>query len=170
MAKNTTTRSTARFSRNATVPTQKARLVEFGWDEAEVASMTPKERKAAYLALLDGKAPVVVPDADPTDAEDPQDRPTSKPTPRNCGCGCGHPTVTAKARFLSGHDARFAGRVGRGDLTPADWQVALITPALQAKIDSIRQTQAKRDAAKAARKAAQEAAKAAYAAALAEAR
>lgn len=81
-----------------------------------------------------------------------------------CGCGCGVPTVTAKARFLSGHDARFAGQVGRGEvplpLTAA--QAALVSPALQAKIDGIRETQAKRNAAKAARAAAKAAAKVAY--------
>lgn len=83
-----------------------------------------------------------------------------------CGCGCKVPTVTAKARFLSGHDARFAGLVGRGEVVPTPEQQALVTPALQGKIDGIRATAAKRAATKAAKAAAKEAAKAAYAAAL----
>ena len=28
--------------------------------------------------------------------------------PRNCGCGCNRPTITDRASFLPGHDARFA--------------------------------------------------------------
>lgn len=86
-----------------------------------------------------------------------------------CGCGCKVPTVTAKAKFLSGHDARFAGQVGRGEVTPTPEQQALITPALQAKIDGIRATAAKREAAKKARAAAKVAAAKAYAEALAKA-
>lgn len=94
---------------------------------------------------------------------------TAKPAPANCGCGCGQPTVTAKAKFLSGHDARWAGQVGRGEVTPTEEQAHLLTPALQAKIDKIRATQAKRDALKAAKAAAKVAAAKAHAEALAAA-
>lgn len=96
--------------------------------------------------------------------------PAAKPAPANCGCGCGAPTITEKARFLSGHDARFAGAVGRGEIKPTPAQAALITPALQAKIDGIAATASRRAAEKAARVKAKAAAKAAYDKALAAAK
>lgn len=94
----------------------------------------------------------------------------AKPAPANCGCGCGAPTVTARALFLSGHDARFAGRVGRGEITPTKAQAAILadSPKLQAKVAGIRETAKRKAAEKAAREAAKAAAKAAYEAALAK--
>lgn len=89
-------------------------------------------------------------------------KPATKPAPSNCACGCGTPTVTAKARFLSGHDARFAGLVGRGEVQPTDEQTDAITPALQAKIDKIRATATRKTAEKQARAAAKAAAKRAF--------
>lgn len=91
----------------------------------------------------------------------------AKAAPANCACGCGQPTVTDRARFLSGHDARFAGRVGRGEIEPTPEQLAVVTPALQSKIDGIRETAKRRSAEKAAKVAAKAAAKEAYDKALA---
>lgn len=111
-----------------------------------------------------------------TPASKPTAKPTptpavkqAKPAPSNCACGCGAPTITAKAAFLSGHDARFAGRVGRGEITLNEHQQAVLkaSPRLQAKVDGIIRTTAKRAAEKAAREAAAKAAKEAYAAVLA---
>src|SRR5687768_8869959 len=34
-----------------------------------------------------------------------------------CLCGCGNPTVTSEARFLSGHDAQFRSRVLKEEQT-----------------------------------------------------
>lgn len=101
----------------------------------------------------------------------PAAKPAAKPAPANCGCGCGLPTVTEKALFLSGHDARFAGRVGRGEIEPTDAQRRILadSPRLQAKVEGIRATAAKKAAAKAAREAAKKAAKAAYDEAMAKA-
>lgn len=92
--------------------------------------------------------------------------------PANCGCGCGQPTVTSRAVFLSGHDARFAGMVGRGEIEPDGHQQAILndSPRLQAKVAGIRETQAKREAQKAAREAAKEAARRAYEEAMAAAK
>lgn len=93
-----------------------------------------------------------------------------------CGCGCKVPTQTARATFLSGHDARLAGALGRALVAnPADEaalaRVASLSPALQAKVARFVETDARRKAEKAARAAAREAAraaaKAAYEAALA---
>lgn len=83
--------------------------------------------------------------ADPTPAKQ-----AAKPTPQNCACGCNQPTITAKAAFLSGHDARFAGRYGRGEIRLNAHQKAVLdaSPRLQAKVDGIIQTHAKRLAAK----------------------
>lgn len=95
----------------------------------------------------------------------------SKPaaTPANCGCGCGSPTITSKATFLAGHDARHAGTVGRGlAATPddADLKAAYdrMTDALKAKTDKIRATAEKANAVKEARRIAKEAYEAALAA------
>jgi hypothetical protein len=132
---------------------------------------TPKGLKQAWLDLQADPtpAPVEVP-ATPTPPTATPAPVKVKPAPAHCGCGCGQPTVTAKARFLSGHDARWAGQVGRGEVTPTPEQEHLLTDALQAKIDKIRATQAKRDAAKAARAAAKVAAAKAYAEAMAAAK
>lgn len=85
-----------------------------------------------------------------------------------CGCGCGVPVVTAKATFLSGHDARFAGKVGRGEVDPDARQLEILkaSPKLQAKVASVAGTKLRKEAEKAAKAAAREAAKAAYEAAL----
>lgn len=111
--------------------------------------------------------------AKPTPAKQaPKPKPTAdKPKPQNCACGCGAPTITAKAAFLSGHDARFAGLLGRGEIKPTAAQKAVLeaSPRLQAKVEGIVQTQAKRLAAKQAREAAQKAAAAAKQAVLAKA-
>lgn len=103
--------------------------------------------------------------------------PAAKRTAQNCGCGCGKPTITDRALFLSGHDARLAGVVGRG-LTDADPAVRAaaakrregLSPALQAKADRVVETAkakaAKKAATAKAREAAKKAAKEAYEAAL----
>lgn len=87
-----------------------------------------------------------------------------KPAPANCGCGCGAPTITVKARFLSGHDARFAGQVGRGEVEPSPTQQALLdaSPALAAKVEKVRLTTARKAAVKASREVAKAAAKKAF--------
>lgn len=155
MASNTTTFPNVTTMRKALVATGEL-------TRDQVAAFNPKDLKEAYINLVVNaeQAPATTPEV-----EAPVEAPVKK-APANCGCGCGAPTITAKARFLSGHDARFAGQVGRGEVTPADWQKALITPALQAKIDGIRETQVKRDALKAAKAAAKVAAAKAYAEAL----
>lgn len=98
----------------------------------------------------------------------------TKPAPANCGCGCGQPTVTERALFLSGHDARHAGVVGRAlAANPDDAQAKAaydrMSDRLKVKTDGIRRTALERAAAKQAKVAARKAAEAAYAAALKEA-
>lgn len=103
--------------------------------------------------------------------------PKPAPAPRFCGCGCGKHTVRPEAAYLSGHDARHAGNVGRALLaaTNDDERAALLealpTPALKAKAEGVVATAARKEAERAARKVAtakaKEAARAAYAAALA---
>lgn len=94
-------------------------------------------------------------------------------TPANCGCGCNRPTVTAKARFLSGHDARHAANLAAAILAGKDVKAALQAPAmsdrLRDKVDGIVATQRKREAERKAAKAAKAVAKAAYEKALADA-
>lgn len=90
-----------------------------------------------------------------------------------CGCGCGVPTVTAKALFLSGHDARHAGVLGRAlAATPDDTDLNAaydrLSDRLRAKVDGIRATAERKQAEKEARLAAKAASKAAYEAALTE--
>lgn len=136
------------------------------------AEDTPKALKDAWLALQAEPTPAATPapaEATPAKATPAPAAPKAKPAPANCGCGCGAPTVTERARFLSGHDARFAGQVGRGEVVPTDVQKALLaaSPALQAKVDGIRATAKRNEAAKAARLAAKAAAKVAYDAAMA---
>lgn len=107
-----------------------------------------------------------------TPASKPTAKPTptpavkqAKPAPSNCACGCGAPTITAKAAFLPGHDARLAGVLGRSlaNTPSGEARVALVerldslSPALKAKTIKIAETETKRLARKAARKAAKEA-------------
>jgi hypothetical protein len=142
------------------VKTARARLAERGIDAEAL------QGKALKQAWIDAHA-----EPAPAPVEEPA-APAAPAAPGNfplCGCGCGSPTVTAKAKFLSGHDARFAGMVGRGEVTPTPAQEALITDALQAKIDGIAATARKRAAAKAAKAAAKVAAAKAYAEAMASA-
>ncbi len=94
--------------------------------------------------------------------------------PANCGCGCGQPTLTHRALFLSGHDARHAGNLGRA-LAEAPGDAGLVealaglSPALQAKVLSVQATAERKAAEKAAKVAAKAAAAKAYADALAAA-
>lgn len=104
----------------------------------------------------------------------PAEAPAAKPAPANCGCGCGAPTITAKAVFLSGHDARHAGVIGRAlAANPTDEaalaSLARMSPVLQAKTNAITKTALAKVAKKAAAAKAKEAAKAAYDKALADA-
>lgn len=98
----------------------------------------------------------------------------AKPAPANCACGCGAPTITAKAVFLSGHDARHAGNVGRALAANPKDAAALkardaLSEKLQAKADAIRATAERKTAEKTARALAKVAAAKAYADALAKA-
>lgn len=69
------------------------------------------------------------------------------PQPTSCRCGCGQPTVRSDARYLSGHDARHAGEVGRSDLPEAKVREMFAdAPKLLAKALGVRET-AKRKAA-----------------------
>jgi hypothetical protein len=95
------------------------------------------------------------------------------PTNCGCGCGCGQPNVRGKASYLSGHDARHAGQVGRAIIADpakaADLLKALPTEALQRKALGMVKTAEAKQAKVNAAKAAKAAAKAAYDKALAEA-
>lgn len=103
----------------------------------------------------------------------PKATPAAKPAPANCGCGCGAPTITAKARFLAGHDARHAGNLGRAlgtapigpEREALTAQVNALSPALKDKVLKIATTASRKQAVKDARATA----KAAYAKALADA-
>lgn len=105
----------------------------------------------------------------------PVEAPAAPAQPANCRCGCGAPTVTARALFLSGHDARFAGDLGRrlaaSEVGPErealTAEVDALSPALKAKVLKIAETANRKAAEKAAKAAARAAAKAAYEAALA---
>lgn len=104
-----------------------------------------------------------------TPTEPKVDTPTP---PANCGCGCGSPTVTSKATFIAGHDARHAGVIGRGlAATPDDADLLAaydrLSDRLKVKVDGIRQTALKKAALKAAQVAAKAAADKAYAEAMA---
>lgn len=117
------------------------------------------------------RTPKPAPKATPAPAPTPAKVETPKPQPANCGCGCGVPAVTAKATFLSGHDARFAGKVGRGEVTPDERQQAILdaSPALAAKVEKVRLTAARKAATKQAREVAKAAAKVAFDEAMAKA-
>lgn len=97
----------------------------------------------------------------------------AKPAPANCGCGCGAPTVTAKARFLSGHDARHAGNLARLQIGGTDISEALAAPQmsdrLRKKVADIVAKDRTRKAAKAAAAEARKVAQAAYDKAMSEA-
>lgn len=98
--------------------------------------------------------------------------------PAPCRCGCGQPTVRPEARYVSGHDARHAGVVGReaakldGDKWIAKIEAVFpvkTDPKLNAKAAGVVQTARKREADKVARAAARAAAKEAAAKVLAAA-
>lgn len=99
-------------------------------------------------------APATAPETKVTEA------PTPKPNP--CRCGCGQPTVRSDAKYVSGHDARHAGEVGRSAATEAEIrELFKDQPKLAAKALGVRETAARKVAEKAAASAAREAAKAA---------
>ena len=127
---------------------------------------TPAPRKATTRRPADEGFPPAPEKGKP--AATPASAP--KPAPANCACGCGKPTITAKAVFLSGHDARHAGNVGRG-LAAGDASAveafAALSPRLQAKAEGVRATAERKANEKAARIAAREAAKKAFDAAMA---
>ncbi len=110
----------------------------------------------------------------PTAKQTPPAAKQAKPTPSNCACGCGAPTITAKAAFLPGHDARLAGVLGRllantplgKDREAVTTRINALSPALKAKTLKIADTEAKRLARKAAQEAARKAAKEAFDAAM----
>lgn len=162
-----------RAPRKPSTATMRAALVRGGMSKADAAALAPAALVAAFAAIP--TAPTTPAEAKPakTPAKAKQ-APAATPapvkpaaTPRNCGCGCNAPTITERASFLPGHDARFAGLVGRGEIVPADWQTALITAPLQKKIDGITETAKRKAAVKTAREAAKAAAKAAFDAAMA---
>lgn len=164
--------------RFANVASARAALVRNGHaTQDEAAALAGKALRAAWDAAREVEAnrtePATPAKTKPVKpAKKPAEQPGSFPL---CGCGCGVPTVTAKATFLSGHDARHAGNLGRAlaaDPTDADLIAAYgrLTPALQAKVDRVRTTAERKVAEKAAKAAAREAAKAAYEAALAAAK
>lgn len=94
------------------------------------------------------------------------------PQPNLCKCGCGQATTRPEARYVSGHDARHAGEVGRSSRSDDEVRELFAdAPKLQAKALRVRETarrkEAEKVAASAAREAAKAAAKVAYEAALA---
>lgn len=97
----------------------------------------------------------------------PAAKPAAPAAPANCACGCGAPTITAKALFVSGHDARLAGVLGRAlAADPADKaaqaRLEALSPALQAKALSVKATADRKAAEKAAKAAAKAAAAKVY--------
>lgn len=141
---------------------------------------TPRDLKVAWLALNHPTAtpapakatPAPAKPAKAADKPAPAKVPAPRPAPANCGCGCGQPTVTAKATFVSGHDARLAGVLGRAlSANPKDkdalTRTLALSPKLQAKVVKVKETADRKVAEKAARAKAAAAAKAAYAAAMA---
>jgi hypothetical protein len=77
-------------------------------------------------------------------------KPTAQPHP--CECGCGNQTVTGKARFIPGHDAKLASQLVNaaldGDKTAAQ---RLSKLGWGSKLDRARASRAKKAAAKAAK-------------------
>lgn len=164
------TTATPRKTRRPSTATMRSALVKRGTHtKDEAAALAPAALLVAFEAPTPEPTPAPVKTAKaPAKGKTAPAKPAPvKKTPANCGCGCGAPTITEKASFLPGHDARFAGLVGRGEVVPSDAQTALITPALAKKIDGIRATATKKAAVKAAREAGKAAAKAAFEAAMA---
>lgn len=159
------TTATPRKTRRPSTATMRSALVKRGTHtKDEAAALAP----AALLVAFEAPTPEPTPAPAKGKGKTAPAKPAPvKKAPANCGCGCGAPTITEKASFLPGHDARFAGLVGRGEVVPSDAQTALITPALAKKIDGIRATATKKAAVKAAREAGKAAAKAAFEAAMA---
>lgn len=170
---NTTT------TRRPSVATMKAAIKKAGIELA--ADATPKQIVVAFESIGSAPAPAAAPKAPKTAPKAGKKAPAAKsaapktaPAPANCACGCGAPTITAKAAFLSGHDARLAGVLGRargnGNATAEQQeQYRSMTPALQAKVDKIAATAERNANVKAAKIAAKAAAKAAFDAAMATA-
>lgn len=165
-AANTTT--TPAPAKSPSVATMRAAIKRAGQPVPE----TPKAIKDAYAAIkATPTAPKAPAAAKPTPA--PKATPVPAPrTPANCACGCGAPTITAKALFVSGHDARLAGVLGRAlSANPKDAdalkRAEALSPKLQAKVANVKATADRKVAEKAARAKAKAAAAAAYAAALA---
>lgn len=151
---------TAKTHETAAARTKRIKAEGFAKDQPATATPTPEETPVPTTPT-DKPAPVK--------AVKPV-----KPAPANCACGCGAPTVTAKAVFLSGHDARHAGSIGRllaANPTdkPALDALARMTPKLQEKALSVKATADRKAATKTAAAKAKTAAKAAYDTALAEA-
>jgi hypothetical protein len=73
----------------------------------EAERQQAEARRAAEVAKARANAPTDV--KQPKAPEVVIEKPKPKPSP--CKCGCGALTVSAKARFLSGHDARLASRL-----------------------------------------------------------
>lgn len=158
-------------TRRPSAATMRAALVKAGTHTANAAKrLNVKDLLSAYEQI-----PAVTPKKAPAKAPKPAPKAKAPKTPAkstatNCLCGCGAPTITAKARFLSGHDARFAGLYGRGEiaLTPAQMEMLDSSPALRAKVDRVIATTARKAAAKQAKADAKAAAKAAFEAAMAK--
>lgn len=75
--------------------------------------------------------------------------PKATPTPDPCRCGCGEATRRPEARYVSGHDARHAGEVGRSDATEAQVrEIFKDAPKLVAKALGVRETAARKAQAK----------------------
>lgn len=138
---------------------------------SNTATVTRSAKPAAKATPTKPRTPrkpkATAPKATPTPKAPPV-----KQAPSNCGCGCGKPTITAKAAFLSGHDARHAGVLGRafgtGTATP-EMQAAYdrLTDRLKEKVDGIAKTAKRNQAVKDAKEAAKRAAKEAFDAAMA---
>jgi len=63
-------------------------------DASKAAQTKPEAGKAGPEVTIEGQEPKA-----------------TKPEPEPCLCGCGKPTVTAKARFIAGHDAKLKARL-----------------------------------------------------------
>lgn len=98
----------------------------------------------------------------PASATETNATPAPAPKPNPCRCGCGETTRRPEAKYVSGHDARHAGQVGRSDATEAEVRKTFADqPKLAAKALGVRATAAKKLAEKEAGAKAREAAKAA---------
>ena len=114
---------------------------------AEVKPATRKPRTVKPKAAPAVKAPKAAPAPVPVEASP-------------CRCNCGNPTKRPSATYLPGHDARHAGDIGRSvadlDLEQAAIRIelALGTPALQAKATRVAENTRRNAAIKAAKAAA----------------